>query len=510
MPSKIDRTTSPAGVQVRTLRSLTVLLGLTALLATSPGPQRAYAEELFGSVRPPALAGTWYAADPEELARDLDRMLDTSETVAVPGRIVGLIAPHAGYRFSGLAAAAGFKLLKGHPASRVIILAPAHYAFFQGVSILPASHFETPLGKVPLDQEAVRTLLEEKLFTANASAHVREHAIEIELPFLQRVLGDFKLVPILVGELEDEELAAVAESIRPLVTADTLVIASSDFTHYGAGFGYTPFSPDRDQLRALDFGAIEPIVNRDWDGFLAYRRQTSITVCGYRPIAILLQLLPAQTLASVVDYYTSGDVTGEFTTSVSYASIVFTTDDEYLDAAEQRTLLALARATLERHVRSGEVPSLEAFDPLLTPRLRRNQGVFVTLFKEGQLRGCIGYIAADKPLCQAVAENTVNAASRDPRFAPVEESELDQIDIEISVLSAVKPVASPEEVVVGRDGLIVSHGARRGLLLPSVPLKFGWDKATFLEGTCLKAGLPADAWRKGAELSTFTAQVFHE
>ena len=192
-------------------------------------------------------------------------------------------------------AGAAYRLVRGWKISRVLLLGPSHHADFHGLSIANVTRYETPLGTIPLDLDAIRQLRLSSLVMANPAAHREEHSLEMQLPFLQRVLQPgWQLVPVLVGQLSSEDYPAAAELLRPLLDDNTLVVVSSDFTHYGPRFGYLPFPDDGDtptRLEALDSGSLGYILDKDPQGFLRYRNRTGTTICGYRPVALLLHLL---------------------------------------------------------------------------------------------------------------------------------------------------------------------------------------------------------------------------
>jgi len=365
-------------------------------------------------------------------------------------------------------------------------------------------------------------LASHELHVNNDAIHADEHAIEIELPFLQTALGKFRLVPVLVGQLRDEDAATIAEAFRPYVTPTTLVVASSDFTHYGPNYGYVPFTDDvAENLRSLDMGAVERVIARDFDGYMAYLREKRPTICGRYAIAILLHLLPSDTEGRVLKYDTSGRVTGDYTNSVSYVSIAFSTSSVpspgALSLEEQKTLLRIARETVEQVVRRGEASSDIGSRHALTAPLKARGAAFVTLHKRGQLRGCIGRIpypgAAEDlpPLHSIVSRMAVQSATRDWRFQPVQPDELDDVEIEISVLSMARQVDGPEEFKVGEHGIIIRKGMNSAVFLPQVAPEQGWDRAETLTQLCRKAGLEGDAWREpGMQFFVFTAQVFDE
>ena len=484
-------------------------------------------------VRQSALAGRWYEAEPDQLRADLGQYLKRAERVLPEGRPVALIAPHAAHRYSGQAAAYGYRALRDQTIRRVIVLGVSHFVGFDGASIPRASHYRTPLGPVPLDLQACQSLLRDPLFQTVPDAHRREHSVEIQLPFLQEILGEFFLVPVLLGRLDRREIPRVARAIGTVRDDQTLVVASSDFTHYGSQFGYIPFR-DRiaAKLRSLDFGAIAPAVRIDPDRFMDYCDSTGITVCGKAPIGVLLSLLsPQETRGSLLCYYTSGELGKDFENSVSYADILYTTagvadqiqeirsfaaDDfapprpHFLSWVSRNRLLQASRRTLERVVRDGRVPGNGEAEDSGIEAFTEPRGCFVTLTQGGKLRGCIGNVQADRPLHRSVLEHTVKAACRDPRFSPVSPWELEEIKIEISVLSKPVPVESPSEILLGWHGIVLYKGNRQAVFLPEVATRYGWSREETLAQLCIKSGLPADSWKRDARLRIFETQTFSE
>jgi len=279
-------------------------------------------------VRPAAVAGSWYPGDKAQLGAFVGSLLNgENHAGSTQGQVRALIAPHAGYRYSGAVAGAAYRLVRGREFSRVLLLGPAHHVRFHGLSIADVTHYETPLGRIPLDLDAIRQLRPSSLVTAIPAAHREEHSLEMQLPLLQRALQPgWQLVPVLVGQLLQEDYPAAAELLRPLLDDNTLVVVSSDFTHYGPRFGYLPFPDDKDtpaRLEVLDAGSLGYILDKNPQGFLDYKNRTGTTICGYQPVALLLHLLPADSKGELVTYATSGQLTGDFENSVSYLSIVF-------------------------------------------------------------------------------------------------------------------------------------------------------------------------------------------
>jgi len=473
-------------------------------------------------VRPPAIAGRWYTDDADALRAELRGYLGRVDNVLSGITVRALVAPHAGYAYSGLCAAYAFRQLQGQPVERVFVLGPSHYVQVRGASIEDTDAYETPLGLVPLDKEAVAALRAHPLITNVPAAHTREHSLEIELPFLQMVLPHFRIVPIIIGSLSPDEARELGVCIKKLLGPRDVIVASTDFTHYGAAFGYAPFRDKvRERLTQLDMGAAKLVLARDIPGMYRYAAQTGITWDGVTVCAVMVAALPDSVQGRLLKYYKSGDADNDYQHSVSYVALVMyepaataasasvapAQEAAGLTAEEKHTLLRIARDTLEQHVRGKALPDLNAFE--LTPRLRARSGAFVTLHKHGHLRGCIGYIEGRAPLAKTVQENACNAATGDPRFPPVQPDELKDIDIEISVMSPLRKASSPNDVVAGTHGVVLKKGFHQGVFLPQVATEQGWDRETFLRHLGLKAGLDMNAY-KTAELWLFTAEVFGE
>lgn len=462
-------------------------------------------------VRKSVLAGAWYEGSKAALTKQVDRFLNKVPDPKKGNRISAMIAPHAGYEWSGQTAAYGYKALQGAKYKRVIVMAPTHRTSFRGGSIADVKAYETPLGEVPLDRETCDALLSSNLLQSLAEAHAQEHSLEIQLPFLQRVLGEFSLIPIVIGDISPSDCVEMANLIRPLLNENTLLVMSSDFTHQGPRFGYVPFKEDvRKNIQRLDFAAINEILTLNVRGFWAFTDATRATICGRNPIKISMLALPMQTQVEFLHYETSGDKRKDYDETVSYASIVFRDQQEYLNEEETKLLLTIARKTLTDTLEAKEVKEFIPKDEQITDRLRQKKGVFVTLKKEGMLRGCIGNLEGEDNLYQTVARTVLFSALKDRRFQPVEKEELADIDIEISVMSPREKVDSWKDIVLGRDGIILEKGQRSALYLPQVALEQGWNIEDTLSHLSEKAGLEKDAWKSDCHFQTFTAQVFGE
>lgn len=472
-------------------------------------------------VRPFLQNGPWYPADAAGLRRMLDGFFAPLPPPEKGVRVRGIVAPHAGYAYSGRCAAKAYAALSPDQGiRRVILMGSSHRSGFYGACVADYEAWATPLGRVAVDLEACRALARERRFASDRELMLREHSLENQLPFLQRALGDgFRIVPILFGSLRREDFAAVAEAIAPLVDDSSLLVASSDLTHFGEGFGYTPFRRNlAANLEKLDKGFIDPILRLDFARLADYRERTGITACGFVPIGVLIRLLEKQGVqARLADYARSGDLNGDYSTSVSYGAILFfsgaaATAADRLDNDEKKLLLELARATLRDRFQGGTTAAGASARCAFHPRLTRQAGVFVTLRERSELRGCIGSIVGVEPLWQGVAANALRAAFADPRFEPLAARELDAVDIEISVMTPLQPARDWRSVRLGTDGVVIRDGGAQAVFLPQVAAETGWRLEEFLGQLCLKAGLPRDAFRtsRAMQFFVFQAQVFGE
>lgn len=495
-------------------------------------------------VRKAAVAGSWYPGDPEKLKAYLDGLLARAGKAAQKGDVIALISPHAGYTFSGKAAAAGFSALKGKPIRRVVALAVSHRVPFRGASIADVTHYETPLGMIPLDRDAVKRLRRCKVVGTVAQAHLQEHSLEMQLPLLQRVLPQFSLVPVLLSRMDETAFSELAAALADIVDQHTLVVASSDFTHRGPNYSYeVPGGAGtlKERLKKLDQGSIQNILALDRRGLLSYRNQTGTTICGINPVALLLELLSHATgvKGEVLSHYTSGDISGDWRSTVTYIDIAFTgkwprpkkstrkarsagEGTFPLSQQERILLLKLARSSLEAAVRKGgfDPSPLQAVEQ--TASLLRKAGAFVTLKcqtgpravcvgRGKNLRGCIGTIAPTTPVVQTVARRAASAALEDPRFPKkVGVEELPHIHVEVSVLTPPRRVSNAQDIVIGRHGIILRKGMQSATFLPQVAPEQGWDRDTTLTRLSIKAGMGPDGWRSGAEFQVYEAIVFSE
>ena len=465
-------------------------------------------------IKEPNVAGGFYSADPKELSDSIDYLKQSTAPVPGDRKVLIALAPHAGYPYSGPVAAYTFKAIARNNYKTIVIIAPSHFFPFEGISIWPKGGFKTPLGTVPVDEDFAQALLKENpKFQFLPQVYEREHAIEVELPFLQKTFDAVHIVPILMGNPDPQVCHDLAVALDKLIGQrdDVLILISSDMSHY-----YT-----YDVANRMDALTLKAVTDIDPKGFFEGNMARKMEMCGFVPMttALLFAKLRGIKHVEVLKHANSGDTSGDKSRVVGYSSVIFYNDligqpndqDEgvkALNEAEKKELLTLARKTMESFVKTGKVPDMAVKDV----RLNQIQGAFVTLAKHGALRGCIGNIIGQEPLYKTIRDMAVAAASQDPRFTPVTAAELKDIDLEISVLSQPRRVKDASEIQLGRHGVIVSNGNHQGVFLPQVADETGWSKEEFLAQLCSqKAGLAPDAWKDpSTALYVFTADVFSE
>lgn len=511
---------------VRLLRIASFVAGVAAIW---PGGVEA-------QVRPAAMADLFYPGDSARLENLLQTFFSgaaTGITVATSSRLVGLIVPHAGYQYSGMTAAKAFKTIEGQIFDRIYIMGLDHRSGHPTISAWPAGAFDTPLGPVPVDASATSELLDAGICVPDLAQHAEEHSIEVTLPFLVKALGLRSSVFLSIGGPAGNGVMLGRELVKKLSGCSDriLLIASSDWSHYhGAS-----------EAAALDTRGLESVNALDPEGLQAACEAGATELCGLNGVIALLTVMRAASATVRVIERTDSSREAGTERVVGYAAVVFEAPSlpglkdaapSPVRAEQTKTgspqkgksedqmnefhteALAAVRTTLEAVLSGGKRPSLTFKDP----RFSEKCGVFVTLKVDGDLRGCIGLIEGRAPLAQGIQDMAIAAATEDPRFPPVQKDELQRIDIEISVLSPMIPVSRLDEIEVGRDGLLLRKHPGSGLLLPQVPTEYGWDRDTFLNHLCLKAGLPpgshlapdGKSLAPTAKLWRFTAEVFGE
>jgi len=493
-------------------------------------------------VRPCILAGSWYPSDRTALQKMVNGFLAKAQKKALPGRVVGITCPHAGYKFSGPAAAYSYKQIAGQKYDTVVMIGLCHRGFTGLVSVFPGGSYETPLGKVKVDSEiAMKILNSGKPIRFIRDAHLGEHCLEIQLPFLQTVLKEFKIVPILMSGCTMSDYEFVSHAVAKACEGkNVLLLASTDLSHY----------PRYEDACRVDKETLESWKTMDPEVMLKLERKLmgenvpnlACTMCAKD--ALITTIMTAKLMGAdkveILKYQNSGDTAGDKSRVVGYgaAAILDVTEAPARvrpapkartkpapKAAEkktskkcledwEKTLLRVAREAVEAAVKGKKPPAHKFTDPKLTAK----QGAFVTLRNPKMpqsLRGCIGRFVATGPLYKVVQEMAVAAATQDRRFRPVQPSELKDLDIEISVLSPLQEIKDPMKIELGKHGIEIVNArlGRSGCFLPQVATETGWTKEEFLNNCCLqKAGLPPDAWKNDPDTKVyvFTAHIIHE
>lgn len=446
-------------------------------------------------IRTAVVAGTWYPGDKESLEASVEKYLDNVNKVKLNGTIKALIVPHAGYSFSGQVAAVAFKQLDD-VYNTVILLGPSHYYPLTQASILDVTHYQTPLGEVKLSKKT-KELLKQDIIDTVPEADAKEHSLEIELPFLQKTLTDFELIPILVGNIDPDKFK---DALLRNIDEKTLLVVSVDLSHY---YEY-------EEAKQLDYYTIDRILSRDSEGIF------NAEIDAPWAVSTLLKIAEVKKWKPYLLYYAnSGDVTGDKKSVVGYAAMAFVEEQkELLTEEEQKFLLGLARETAEEYLKTGKRPEVD--ETKLTIPLEKVQGCFTTFNKNNNLRGCVGHILPQEELYKCVMDNAVNAAVNDARFNPVTSDEMKDIKIEISVLTVPQRLEfSSGEDLLNKlrpmvDGVVLKQGFRQSTYLPQVWANFQ-SKEEFLPSLCLKGGMPEDCWKDtNTEVYTYQAFVFEE
>lgn len=480
------------------------------------------------------LAGSWYSASPSGLRAELEKYISDAEIGDIPGRILAVIAPHAGTRFSGPIAGYSYRALEKQHPSKVIVIGFSHKHYLPGtVSVFTGDKVTTPLGTSAID-----AALTEKLMSCDAriknipKVFDGENSIELQVPFIQIAAKDASLVLIAMTDQDMANCKALATALHETLKdeKDFIIVASSDMSHY---LPY-PAANARDGRTVKVIGDFKP--EEFYQESVLAKHEL---LCGYGAIYTAMEaakMLGADK-ARVLKYANSGDTSGMKDRVVGYMSAVFFASGEAFlpkevakrtdtapavstlpsankeekhmyNEAQRKELLKIARETIKLYLETGKRYEPKVSDELL----KEDMGAFVTLHKRGELRGCIGHMIASGPLYLTVRDMAIAAATEDPRFAPVTAAELKDIDLEISALSPMRKVAGPEEVKIPGNGVMVRMGWRSGVYLPQVADEAGWNKEEFMNSLCAhKAGIPMNAWKTGAcEIYVFTAEVFGE
>ena len=467
--------------------------------------------------RQPVVAGSFYPGEKSALESSLKELFSQSRPAELEGKIQTLILPHAGYSYSGLVAASGYKSIpKEAKYSNIFIIASSHREKFKGNSVYSAGNYVTPLGEARVNQKIANDLIDnnKEIFFLK-QAHDREHSIEVQVPFIQYYFDKTPLIiPIVMGSSSMAAARDLATALLPYFVPENLFIISSDFSHY----------PNYKDAIRIDKITGDAILKKDPEHFYNIMRKNSqepipnlsTPSCGWSSIMTMLYMSERREdlKISPILYRNSGDVPiGNKDRVVGYWAMAgheipqkptqFSLGDQ-----DKQILLDLSRSTLETYLHSGILFDVHIAN--LPVILKEPAGAFVSLYMGGKLRGCIGNFSPTRPLFQVVQEMTLAAAMRDQRFAPVESSEMEYIEIEISVLSPMKKISSIKEFQLGKHGIYMTKDGQSGTYLPQVAEGTGWSAEEFL-GHCAreKAGIGWDGWRD-ADLYIYEAIVFGE
>ena len=464
-------------------------------------------------------AGVWYQDSRMALENDLQCYRREISAVRKQG-VCAAVVPHAAYRFSGKTAAGVYLRIDPRRYGRVVILAPSHYRELRNrISTPDIGAVETPLGEVPVDTAWVRRFLRLPFAVQEPLAHEREHADQIQIPMVQAYLSmKLPVVTLVCGRLDADRLLETADALRPLLDDRTLLVVTSDFTHFGTDFGDLPSLPGTGEKPREDgLNAFELFASGDLQRFLQHLKVAGYNkMCIRDPLPLLMALLPERARISRVGSAASrGALYGGALVEGRWSHPVTVMRDTAqlerpLDGEEGSRLLALASSTLKRAFRIRSFRPIWGLEPAgLTPRLRSPRGGFVTLYREGRRLGCMGELVAHRPVWQVVVEQTLNAAFHDSRVEPLREGELAGIEVEIESLSPLKRVDDWRKFEIGRHGIVLRRGSQSAFLLPRAAREGGWSVDQTLERLSVKAGLPPSAWQdEGSTFLLFETQVF--
>ncbi len=539
-------------------------------------------------IKKPNVSGQFYPANPTQLGQLIDQLLFRASPSESNNPIEMMISPHAGYIYSGGVAAFGYKAIETIPYKTIVILAPSHFYEFDGVSIWKKGGFETPLGVVPVDQDFAEQLIARNdQFYFKREVYETEHSLEVQIPFLQKIFKDFKIVPIIMGQTTYELCEKLAEDLNSLIgdRTDVLMVISTDLSHY-----------HQDSVaKEMDHRTIEAVRNRQVQEVWRNCRLRTMEMCGFIPVTtgLIYALRRGLDQVKVLNYANSGDVTGDKERVVGYTSVIFSRSgslnfpahqkatDKSVDAGQikslglwcgvpppqavgqapqgnshryewkrahlvdgqglsrraphsgqgeafaaeeqgddnekkvlpltreqKRRMMEIVKQTIDAFVRQGKTLDFQESDL----RFSVTEGAFVTINKNGQLRGCKGHIVTQQPLYSTLRDVAISAAAHDPRFPPLAGEELMTIDIKVSILSKPWRIKSIDEIQLGKHGVIISRGTHSGVFLPEVATETGWSKEEFLTNLCVhKAYLPPTAWKDASTIiEIFTTDHFSE
>lgn len=474
--------------------------------------------------RQPVAAGRFYSADKVTLTKDLTQLFENCNKSGANRKTRAIISPHAGYIYSGKIAAAAYSTIDRNSVFKnIFIIGSSHVMQFEGASVYNSGDFITPLGKIMVNREIANKLIDEnKVFKFPVNAHIQEHSIEVQLPFIQYYFKNSpSIVPIIIGANNENTIKRIAEVLSPWFTSENLFVISSDFSHY---------PPYKDAVESDKATAVS-IASGNPQTFLNTLKRNSAkqipglatSMCGWTSCLTLLYLAEGnnQLGINLIDYCNSGDSPiGEKDAVVGYYAIAMIeknqkseikpeAGDEFsLNEEEKTRLFAIARNSIQSKLFENKPFELDAKE--LSSKFKVPMGAFVTLKIKGELRGCIGRFISSAPLYEVVQSSAVSSAFEDPRFPPLTREEYKKTDFEITVLGPLKKIKSISEIVLGKHGIYIKKDLRTGTMLPQVATENGWSVEQFLGYTSRdKAGLGWDGW-KDAEIYIYEGFVLED
>ena len=456
------------------------------------------------------VAGSFYSKDAEKLSIEVKQAILEAKTFKEEN-IQAIVVPHAGYVFSAPVAALAYKTLH-KKYKNIFLIGSSHHVNFNGASIYNIGSYKTPLGKIKMSQNIISSLMKNSLFSYQKDAHTKEHTIEVQLPFLQTIYGnELSIVPIIIGTQNTQSLIEISKLLKPYFDdEENLFIISTDLSHY-------PLYEDANSVDARTLNAISENNPQKFINTIIQNEKSSTkglltSACGWSSVLILLNMTENEKYKyEILGYKNSGDTKyGDKKRVVGYGAIrVYKeTQEFFLNAKEKTELLEIAKLALYEATLHNK--KLTINEDTISPKLRKNLGAFVTLNKGENLRGCIGRFEPNQPLYEVVIEMAIAASRYDNRFSPVSKEELQEIDLEISVLTPRVEIESLDEIVVGKHGIYVQKGALNGTYLPHVATQMNWNAKELVEDCAInKAGIKKDEI-KDAKLFTYEAIVFDD
>ncbi len=474
-------------------------------------------------IRKPAVAGKFYPANPIELSKAVASLFTEAQKIPLTGRPLAVIVPHSGFLYSGKIAARAFKLLEGEQFDNVVVIAPSNTVFFKGCSVYEGAGYETPMGVVEIEKE-----LSEKIASINLSVYLSnmghatgptrgEHSLEVQLPFLQVVLGKFKLIAIVMGEQEEDTARALGQALGSALSGtNTLIVAASNLSHFHS----------QKDAKAMDSLLQSAIQKFDPKALMDAIESGKAEASGGGAIAAALYA--AKQLGGkdirFLGYANSGETTGQVDEVVGYMSAAILTSEmpgsfgpvksvrkNSPTKEEELELVEKHKEKLKEIVVSAITAKLkdEDYSPAALKDLKFQRGAYVTIVVGGEPKGIAGRVKIRDPLYQAVADMAQAAATQGIESRALTESDLDSIEVKLFILSRIELVNDFSTIKIGIHGLMIKLDLHSSIFFPTELSEKGWDRKQCLERLCLKAGLPKNSYKdKSAQIFKFTAQEF--